>query len=223
MKYKIVLVIIIIINTLVLVGCNNNYKQNNTEEKDETILYVTQFCITGYYWEYECEPDDYIQLIEKGYESKTIINMLSPALTEYWKFKTIKQGEFTLYFLKYHIGDWLIADESYAEDYIVDENLEIHFEGKRPIYEYEKYDRILFEQFVNQIEQNFDRSFEPENLGGITYSITSSYMEKSIDITVKNNNYDENLLIEFTENKMDYYLKSFGPTETEYNYSITIE
>jgi hypothetical protein len=163
-------------------------------------------------WEYDCIPSGNITLIE---ETDIILS------NHKWKFKSVKPGEFTLCWINYNAA-WINVDTSFATDYYVDENLEIHYIRQRKIYEIEKYDRLLFEQYTDQIERNFDRSFEPENFAGITYSIVSDYETKLIHLTVQNNNYDENKLIEFTEDKMDYFLSSFSTVSAQYSYSVTI-
>jgi hypothetical protein len=114
--------------------------------------------------------------------------------------------------------------ESYAVDYTINENLEIQQIGeRRPIYDIEKYDKLLFEQYVDQIKRNFDHSFEAEKLTGIKYFITSDYQTKTIFLSIQNNNYDEEKLIEFTEDEMDFYLNNFATVSAEYSYLITIE
>jgi hypothetical protein len=195
-------------------------------ERSDNILHIEKEQIhTNDKWEIELSNNDCVVLQNSGpVPTKILFFNIVTNSKNFWEFKSVDPGEFTVFNLHYHPGGmWLDYENSYAEDYYVDETLEIHSNGKKPIYEVEKYDRYLFEQYVDQIKRNFDRSFEAEKFTGIKYSITSDYQTKTIFLTIQNNNYDEEKLIEFTEDEMDFYLNNFGTVSAEYNYSIIIE
>jgi hypothetical protein len=232
MKKKIVVLVIIIVllcsigHLVVLVNVEDFFNKNmqlDTVEKNETILYVTQSCSMGYYWEYECEPDNYIELVEDGDVPKSIINMLAPDSTKYWKFKSAKHGEFSIYFLKYQIGEWLLFDESYVEDYYVDENLKIHLVGnKRPIYEIEKYDRKLISQFSKGFSQRIEWALDdyPE----VRFSISNDYDSQSVNVCVYNNIIsDENKIKQIIQDSLNKAFVELGEIMDGYVINITFE
>jgi hypothetical protein len=167
---------------LILIGCRSLYDTRETLERDKTILYISGKPETGDNWEIECIPEGFVELLDEKYKS------IFTSARRYWEFKAIKPGEFTLAYLSYYdIGDWIIAEDCYLEDYTVDENLEIHFKGKRPIYENEKYDRMLFEQFTDE-DTYLHIDWELDDYPDITYSLESNYDTRKVDITVYGSN-----------------------------------
>jgi hypothetical protein len=210
--YFLVLLIIIAFSS-----CNENDKSTIT-------FYQSTAGSMPSSWEYECFPEGHISLIRADETLSSKLFSFVGGGTNYYKFKAEKPGEFILCWVRYDNLYWISEDNSYVVDYVINENLEIEQVGEqRSIYEIEKYDKLLFEQYVDQIERNFDRSFEAEKLVGIKYLITSDYQTKTIYLNIKNNNYDEREIIQFTEKEMDFYLNNFGTVSVQYKYSITIE
>jgi hypothetical protein len=157
-------------------------------------------------WKFECMPLGNVVWERSSVIRKFLfISFVSP-YEDYWDFYPKKPGKVTICFLKYEGNEWLYIDESYAEDYIVDENLKIFSLGnKRPIYEIEKYDRYLFEQYLDDHYLNINLSLV--NYPNVTYSLTSNYDTRTVDILIKgarpDNESDLHTIIE------DYLSKRF--------------
>jgi hypothetical protein len=161
-------------------------------EKDKNILYITHEALNYFdYWKVEISSNSCVELLSNGGVEYTYgnIDIENHIGEEAWKFKAVKSGEFTIFNLHYTEDGWLDPDSSNAEDYFVDENLEIRYIGNiRPIYENEKYDRILFQQYFDQAALHID--WELNDYPNVNYSATSDYDTRTINITVYGSNSD---------------------------------
>jgi hypothetical protein len=139
---------------------------------DKTTLYINDKNTDPWpsYWEYECLPEGYLSLIDTDETLSSKLFSIVGGGTYYYKFKAEKPGEFTLCWVYYEHINWLRSDKSYAVDYVINDKLEIKQVGeKHPIYEFEKYDKHLFEQYVYQYsldlewvlnETNYEKSID---------------------------------------------------------------
>jgi hypothetical protein len=141
----------------------------------------------------------------------------------YWAFYPIKPGEFTICALSTDGGEWILIDESYAEDYIIDDNLEIHLVGnKRPIYEIEKYDKLLFEQFSG--DSSLHLNWVLDDYPNIRYLITSDYVTRTIDILVYGSDTNnESELRQKIENRLDEHNQNLIEVMHDTKINITFE
>jgi hypothetical protein len=226
MKKKIVVIIgiIIILHSLIpliflvsFLEYFNYYDKPDSMENDKTILYISGKPQRGDYWEIECIPEDFVELLDEKYKSPFTY------ARQYWEFKAIKPGEFTLAYLSYYdTSYWIIPEGSFLEDYIVDENLEIHLKGCRPIYENEKYDKILFEHYVEQY--NLHLEWELKDYPSTKYSLSGDYETKTINIVIYNSNVEDEADIKsIIENYLNGYFEVLGDLAADYKINITFE
>jgi ribosomal protein S8E len=128
-----------------------------------------------------------------------------------------------LYCLKYTGLEILEMDESYAEDFIIDEELRIRSLGNvRPIYEIEKYDRKLISQFSTGFSQRIEWALE--NYPDVTYSVVNDYDSKIVNIEVKDYKIsDKNAIQEIIENCLNESFVELGEIMDGYIINITFE
>jgi hypothetical protein len=175
--YSLVLLIIIVFSS-----CNENDKSTIT-------FYQTTAGSMPSRWEYEYSPNGYIRLIKMDETLSSKIFSVVGGGTYFYEFKAITNGEFSICWAYYEHIDWLRMDKSYVADYVINENLEIKQVGEqRPIYEIEKYDKYLFEQFSNEYELHLD--WVLDDYPDVTYSATSDYETRTVDIIVYGSNPD---------------------------------
>jgi hypothetical protein len=168
-------------------GCTDN---------DKSVINTIQHKAAGVKWEYECLPEGYISFVDTDetlsskIHSKIYAAYSGTGSSYYYKFKAEKPGAFTLCWVCYNPPIWINMYESYAVDYTINENLEIQQVGEqRPIYEVEKYDKYLFEQFSNQYELHIEQMLD--DYPDVTYSATSTYETRMVDITIYGSNPDD--------------------------------
>jgi hypothetical protein len=174
-------------------------------------------------WEYEYIPDGYISLIKmdetlssKIY-SKIFSGFSGSGRSYYYKFKSEKPGEVTLCWVRYEPINWINIHESYAVDYTINEDLEILQVGeKRPIYEIEKYDKLLFEQFSDESHLSLDWALK--NYKNITCSATSNYETRTIEVTVhgwnsKNKDDVQKIIYDYLDNKFQNLIEVMHDTK----------
>jgi hypothetical protein len=212
---KIIYVILFILIICVIPGCG---------KADKTLLYFEKSVdIAGGVWEYEYFPDELVSLVDTNH---TLFNKKLIVLNSnetYWEFKAIKPGRFTFCWVYYDPGLWLNTEKSYAEDYIIDDNLEIHSVGNyRPIYEIEKYDKMLFEQYVDQYSRHLE--WEIRDYPEVTYNLSGDYETKTVNVVIYNSNAeDEDNIKSITENYLNDYFEVLGELADDYKINITFE
>jgi hypothetical protein len=158
-------------------------------EGSDNILYIEKEQIrTNDKWEIELSNNDCVVLQNSGsVPTKILFFNIVTNSKNFWEFKSVASGEFTVLNLNYHPGGmWLDYENSYAEDYYVDESLKIHSNGKKPIYEVEKYDKYLFEQFSNEYDLHIDWALD--DYPDVTYSAASDYENRTVNIILYGSN-----------------------------------
>jgi hypothetical protein len=156
---------------------------------NENIIRIEKYPLTQMgSWDYECIPDDLVICKTGNVEVEmAFVHMISDE--KFLEIYPIKPGKFTLCILDYNMGSFLIIDDSYAEDFVITDNLTIYSQGKRPIYEIEKYDKILFEQITDD-DSNLHIDWELEDYPDVTYSIESNYETRTVNVFVYGSNSD---------------------------------
>jgi hypothetical protein len=169
---------------------------SSCNENDKSIICTIKYIGSSEYWEYECLPEGYVSFVEKEQPLSSKIHSIIYAAysgigrSYYYKFKAEKPGEFSLCWVSYDPPVWIDKDNSYVVDYVINENLEIEQVGEqRPIYEIEKYDKLLFEQFSGKHDLHLE--WVLGDYPDVTYSVTSDYENRTVDITIYNSNPDD--------------------------------
>jgi hypothetical protein len=219
LKIRFLLLFLIIFLLLFETSCHSNVKDYGINK--DYLRFSRSIQTNLDYWEIVSIPEGYVACKSGSEEYKIGPFSFESNLDYYWEFYPIKPGKFTICSLKYELGDWLLIDDSYAEDYIVDENLEIHLVGnKRPIYEIEKYDRYLFMQFTNEFDLHIDWVLEdyPE----ITYSVSRNYDKRTVNVFVHGSNSDnESELREIIEDHLNNRFKNLDEVMHDIEINIT--
>jgi hypothetical protein len=180
---KNIICVLVLLTIFTFSGCTDN---------DKSTITFTHSAVGSMpsHWEYEYFPNGYIYLIKMDETLSSKIFSIVGGGIYYYKFKAITNGEFSICWVYYELGDWLQMDKSYVADFVINEDFEIQQVGeKRPIYEVEKYDRYLFEQFTNQYKLHIDHVLD--DYPDITYSATSYYENRTVEITVYSANSDD--------------------------------
>jgi hypothetical protein len=200
------------------------FATSSCKNDDKTTIYIIKSTGTiPTRWEYECLPEGYISLIETGETLSSKISFLAPGRSQYYKFKAEKSGEFTMYWVCYENIDWLLMDESYVVDYVINENLEIQQVGmKRPIYEIEKFDRELISRFTKGFSQRIEWALD--DYPDVSYLVVNDYDSKLVNVEVKDyKNSDKNAIKEIIENCLNEAFVELGEIMDGYIINITFD
>jgi hypothetical protein len=191
---------------------------------DKSLLYFEKSIdIAGGVWEYDYFPEELITLVDTDYTlyNKKLIVLNSNET--FWEFKAVKPGKFTFCWVYYNPGLWLNPEKSYAEDYLVDENLEIHSAGNyRPIYEIEKYDMLLFEQYIDEFRRHLYWDFE--EYPDVSYLITEDYSNKIVNVEVNRANIsDQNNISQIIDESFKRRIDNHNEVLHDTEINITFE
>jgi hypothetical protein len=187
MKKNIIYVFVLLI-TLTFASCGDK----------STITFTQSIDVVPGSWQYDFLPEGHINLLKTGETLSSKISFMAPGKIDYYKFKAEKPGKFTMCWVYYELDYWIMMYDSYAVDYSINDKLEIQQIGdKYPIYEIEKYEKLLFEQFSDESHLSLDWALK--NYKNITCSATSDYETRTVEVTVhgwnSKNKYDVHKII----------------------------
>jgi hypothetical protein len=186
-------------------------------QNNENVIQIEKYPSTKMgSWDYECIPEDLVICKTGNVEVETaFVHTISDK--KYLRIYPVKPGKFTLCILDYDMGSFLIIEDSYAEDFVITDNLTIYSQGKRPIYEIEKYDKILFEQFTDD-DSYLHIGWKLEDYPDVTYSIESNFETRTINVFVYDSKSDnENELRKIIEEHLNNRLPNEVMNDTKIN------
>jgi predicted secreted protein len=140
----------------------------------------------GISWNYEAIPDENIRLFFELHIPTSPIGG-----RDYWQLRAVKPGKTTICWFRYTGGNSLDADNSYAQDYIIEENLKITEVGEPyPIWKAEECKAVAehIERVRYSLEERLNNDYYNE-YEGVTYEVTYDIENKEFFVVAYNTDY----------------------------------
>jgi hypothetical protein len=175
---------------------------------DEKYISIKHNTFADNDWFVEVEPVNSAVLVKSRDNSK--------------KFKPLQSGEIMIFCIE-HNDNFLNIITSYAMKYTIDIDLSvIEISDKIPIYEFEKYDRYLFNQFSDDSYLHID--WETNDYPDITYTVTRDYETRTVNVTVYgSNSKKENDLRKIIEDHLNNRFQNLNEVMHDTQINITFE
>jgi hypothetical protein len=214
MKKVIILIIIaVVVIIAVILGISNHYNQKRMIKK-----WTDYNSSAGISWDCEVIPEGNLEQLPNRF---FLVSPISGR--DQWRFKSIKPGTVTICWFYYTGGLTLEPDNSYAQDYIIHDNLEIEEIGKHyPVWEVveSRTIREYYESISTSLTHLLtDRYNEFED---VTYEVSYDTELKKFYITAYNTHYNGEDVKKFVH---DYTLRIFsqqGNIFADYSVDVTV-
>jgi hypothetical protein len=214
MKSKALIWFFILCFVVIIGYCISNIQPKYYEVKHKNVMGST-----GENWEFECIPNTSIELVEK----EDLGFILSPGHDELWKFEIIKPGKCTLCWIKYKSGSSLSLTDSYAQDYIVKDNLEIEKIGEPyPIWKVEGCKAVS--DYIERISTNLSYMLTDyyNEFDGVTYEVSYDTDLKKFYVIAYNTNFNGDDIKQFAYDFTVETLHQQGKIFDEYEVEVTV-